>query len=202
MPRFAPAVLACLLTGCDAPDVGAEPEAGVVLACDDFALPDLDPSLCLRVEEVFYVAEFGAQWIDIRNICDRSVKLERVSVQYTRPVYEWAWGVQPLKYASGIKSIPANGCARMGTDADILRTFDPEIEVPLEESAEGLGLFVFGSHLPFDAVIYGSKNSRSIPNESGSIAPPTAPDVTEGHSIRRSGVAWIDEANPRPGKCE
>jgi len=163
----------------------------------------------LLLSEIVYDpdgADGGKEWIELVNVADYTIDLSQVSIgaggsDYTSTTIQLEGSVDSGEtfVVGGPTSSSDNG------DPD----FDQELEFSLQNSgatADGVALFnlrkarVTSGTVPIDVVIYGTTNTNSLIDETGSAGAVDVGDAGSGQSIERTteAGAWQIQALPTP----
>ena len=163
--------------------------------------------------EVFYDADGsddGKEWVELYNAGGSSVDLSGYSLgagggDYTNTVVQLSGTIDPGEtfVVGGSTSDSTNG----NPTYDQTVNFSPDLQNS-GSVADGVALFdvpatsVTTSTVPVDAVVYGSSNSDSLIDETGSANSPEVGDAPDGSSIERTDLAgtWQIQSTPTPNE--
>lgn len=169
------------------------------------------PASDVVLSEVFFNAsgsDGGLEWIELYNKGSQPVDLSSMSLgwggsDYTYGTAALSGVIQPG--ATLVIGGPTSSSSNANPTFDQVLNFSPDLQ-NAGSTADGVALFdvldsqITSSTIPIDAVIYGTTNSSSLIDESGTANSPDVGTASAGDSIERTDLAgtWQTQSSPTP----
>ncbi|HEX4953446.1 MAG TPA: lamin tail domain-containing protein [Thermoanaerobaculia bacterium] len=152
----------------------------------------------------------GLEWVELYNTTGSAIDLSSLSLGSGGA--DWTASKLQLSgtIAAGSTFVvggPTSSTANGSPTYDLVLDFDPDLQNSGAD-ADGMALFnlraafVTSATVPVDAVVYGTANTSSLIDETGSASAPEVADAPGGSSVERVDLAgaWQIQSVPNPNE--